>query len=176
MKESWKVIPGYENYEASNLGTVRSKAKLVSHSWANVLVLRKGRILKPTVGTCGYYHVGPNGETRLLHRLVALAWIPNPQNKRTVNHIDCNKLNNKIENLEWSTHQENITHAKGNGLRNPAKGIQFVNRVKLDEVSISVIRECFNNGYTHRAISDYFKISRSCITRIINRLSWAHVQ
>jgi len=111
--EIWKDIVGYEGmYQVSNLGRVKSlnynrtgKENILSTSknkgYFNVVLSKKG--FKPfTVRT---------------HRLVAEAFIPNPQNKPQVNHIDGNKLNNNIENLEWNTASENQQHAYDTGLK-----------------------------------------------------------
>ncbi len=98
-EELWKTIDEFENYEVSNLGKVRNKTT--------------GRILKPTCRG-GYQIIGlcknSKGKTTPIHRLVALAFIPNPENKPQVNHIDKNRSNNIVSNLEWNTALENNTH------------------------------------------------------------------
>ena len=96
--EIWKKINNYENYEVSSLGNVRNK--------------NTGRILKPGI-IGGYYCVGLSNiktKTFSVHRLVALTFIENPENKTDVNHKDKNKLNNNLVNLEWNTSKENNTH------------------------------------------------------------------
>ena len=110
MTEIWLPIEGYEEfYEVSNLGRVRSLERTVIKKNG---VKRKvsGKILKPRV-TRGYLIVElcKNGIRRyfLIHRLVATAFIPNPDKKLCVNHLDENKQNNSVENLEWCTVQEN---------------------------------------------------------------------
>jgi hypothetical protein len=98
-KERWKQVDGYENYEVSSFGKVRNK--------------NTGRILKPACKG-GYMYVGLslNGKIKTtgLHRLVALAFIENPENKPHVNHKDKNRSNNNIFNLEWCTAMENNIH------------------------------------------------------------------
>ena len=97
--EIWKFIN--EKYEISNTGK-----------------LRKGNhILKGFVGNCGYvqysmYLGNYKRKYELAHRLVAKAFIENPENKGEVNHIDCNRLNNDVTNLEWVTHSENMQHSR----------------------------------------------------------------
>ena len=113
--EIWKEIKGHSNYEVSNLGRVRSKDKYITtkKGWK---FFCKGRILKPWFAS--YLTVQlTNNERHTVHRLVAEAFIPNPHNKPEVNHIDGNKLNNNVDNLEWNTRSENNKHAVKLGLR-----------------------------------------------------------
>lgn len=83
---------------------------------------RKGKQLKPGIDRDGYERVvlTKNGvrKTYTVHKLVALAYIPNPENKATINHIDGNKRNNNVLNLEWATEKENQIHKWKNGLAN----------------------------------------------------------
>ncbi|RKJ52866.1 hypothetical protein D7X33_31535, partial [Butyricicoccus sp. 1XD8-22] len=117
--EVWKTIKGYEGYyEVSNLGRVRSLARIVvdkSGRKHNV----KSKILKSRKGGPGYLTVNLNkdgkGKTFNVHRLVAEQFIPNVYNKRVVNHIDGNKTHNHVNNLEWVTHSENHQHALSTG-------------------------------------------------------------
>lgn len=97
--EIWKKIAGYANYSVSNKGRVRND--------------KTGKIRSLVLGTNGYYQVqlfNPTRKLHYLHRLIAEAFIPNPNNYPCVNHIDENKTNNSIENLEWCTYQHNLTH------------------------------------------------------------------
>lgn len=91
--EQWKKIPGFEAYEASTLGNIRNA---------------RGHILKPWLdGGGNYYQIQlGGGKSYSVHRLIALTYIPNPEDKPTVNHIDENKTNNCVENLEWATRSE----------------------------------------------------------------------
>jgi hypothetical protein len=83
---------------------------------------RKGKILKPKIDKYGYQVItlSKNGirKSYTIHQLVAKAFIPNPKNKKTINHKDGNKLNNKVDNLEWATEKENQQHKWKNGLAN----------------------------------------------------------
>lgn len=83
---------------------------------------RKGKQLRPSVDKYGYERVVLTKDgirkTYLVHKLVALAFIPNPENKTTINHIDGNKRNNNVSNLEWATEKENQNHKWKNGLAN----------------------------------------------------------
>lgn len=120
--EIWKDIDGYNGYyQVSNYGNVRSVDRFDGvHD-------RKGTIIIPSVKQNGYLQVGlRKHNTRKwfgVHRLVATHFIDNPHNKPQVNHIDGNKLNNTVENLEWVTGKENQRHATKLGLRdNMPKG------------------------------------------------------
>ena len=115
--EVWKDIQGYEGlYQVSNKGRVRSIDRLIiQKSGGNKC--RKGQLLKPTVQN-GYYKVALakyNKKTNFrVHRLVADAFIPNPNNWSFINHIDENKSNNNAENLEWCTRQYNNNYGHRN--------------------------------------------------------------
>ena len=111
--ELWKDIPNYESlYQASNLGRIRSLDH-VRKNGTNEYI-QKGKILKFNKNNSEYYRVrlSKNGvvKTYRVNRLIALTFINNPLNKKTVNHKDGNKLNNKVSNLEWATHKEQTKH------------------------------------------------------------------
>lgn len=111
MKEIWKDIKGYEGkYQISNLGRVKS---------LNYNNTKKEKIIKSEI-TKGYvrYRLSKNKKLKrfLAHRLVAEAFIPNPNNYPIINHIDGNPLNNDIKNLEWCTYKYNAQHALKTGL------------------------------------------------------------
>ena len=78
---------------------------------------RHGDIMQGAIDHCGYRHVILNRKNKNVHRIVAETFIPNPNNLQCVNHKDGNKLNNSVDNLEWSTHSENTLHSFKNGLQ-----------------------------------------------------------
>jgi hypothetical protein len=112
MEEVWKPIEGtYGKYEVSNLGRVMSKMQ------------RNPRIMPQTIQRSGYHyvmlHVNNKPTCRRVHRLVAQAFLPNPNNMKEVNHKDGNKDNNRADNLEWCTRSHNVKHSFDMGLKQP---------------------------------------------------------
>ena len=114
-QEQWKPIERFNGeYEVSNLGRVRSMKKYRGMT---------ARIMPQTVQRKGYYAVTCWMDNKAIcvkvHRLVIEAFKPNPDNMPCINHIDGNKLNNHIDNLEWCTYQQNMQHAVRTGLTHP---------------------------------------------------------
>lgn len=102
--EIWKPIPENTNYECSNFGHFRriNKDKRCD----------KYRYFKGVISGRGYIQLSiPNLSTQLAHRVIASIFIPNPQNKPQINHIDRNRINNHVSNLEWTTQKENVMHS-----------------------------------------------------------------
>lgn len=114
--EIWKAVPGYEDlYEVSNYGRVRSADHYVNHYYGARLV--RGKLLKPQLARNGYLVVslGRKDKHRLVHRLVAEAFLPREKEQIEVNHKNLIKTDNRVENLEWTTKHENMQHAHDNG-------------------------------------------------------------
>lgn len=120
MQEIWKDVQGYEGYyQVSNFGRFRSLDRVVIHG--NYELELKGKIFKGRDNKRGYLLVSlckdNNTLNSYIHRLVATLYVSNPYNKKEVNHIDGNKLNNHYLNLEWCTRSDNLKHAYDNGLK-----------------------------------------------------------
>lgn len=118
-QEIWKDIEGFEKYQISSYGRVRSFKN------------NKESILKPLIKCSGYvglqFYQNKKHYNVYVHQLVANAFITNPENKPEVNHIDGNKLNNNLTNLQWVTAKENIQHAWDTGLmKNARKGLSIM--------------------------------------------------
>jgi len=100
-EENWKIIPGLDgSYEVSDIGNVK---RTYSES--------RERILKNQYDKAGYAYVVIGKKLKLIHRLVGQTFIPNPENKEQINHINGEKGDNRVENLEWATRSENVRHA-----------------------------------------------------------------
>ena len=125
--EEWRdVIGTYGHYKISDLGRVMSK-------------LKKPLILKPFFSTSKYLTVDTHNKNSSINRLVAVAFIENTENKEQVNHIDGNKLNNSVENLEWVTNQENQIHKFKIGLGN-----NFTRKITQFDLEMNKIKD-FNS-------------------------------
>ena len=178
-KEVWKSIEGFEGFfQISNHGRIRSLDRYVNARNGGKR-FEHGRIMKSSINSRKYYilPLRKNGyvKTFRINRLVAIAFIPNPENKPEVNHIDGDKQNNHVKNLEWSTHKENIKHALETGLQVPFKGCE-VGTSKLKNHEVLKIRQLYKTGnYTYKQLSEMFNVSYNTIYSVIKRTSWKHI-
>lgn len=158
--EIWKQIKGYEGYyDISNTGKVKSVKRREKVSRGRVST-KKEIILKTCLNRYGYptvtLVVNKKYKGFLLHRLLAINFIPNPNNYSIVNHIDGNKQNFQLNNLEWTTASLNQKHAYDNGLR----------KKKISEKDKELIVSLNNSGLTYLKIAEKFKVSQSLIGKI----------
>ncbi len=160
QKEIWKRVPGFGNlYEVSNLGRV----KRLSHTNHRGTVYPE-KILTQSISPYGYHQIrlyNPKREQHYrVHRFIALAFIPNPENKPHINHKDSNKLNNDISNLEWCTHAENMIHHQVSS-----------GKSKFKPMDIKIIREACKK-FSLLSISRYYKVHKTTIEHINSGVSW----
>ena len=183
--EEWKDIEGFEYYQVSDKGRVRSLPHKIMKS-NRVPKSIPGGILKPRPNNAGYLLVplfrykeegkGRHRKQNLVHRLVAEAFIPNPEGKPTVNHKGKNgdKTDNRVENLEWATSREQNEHAIAVGLRKrkpTSTGLAI-----LTEEQVIQIRESFKKKEeTMTQLAKKYGVSRKCISKVINRETWKHI-
>lgn len=179
MEEIWKDINGYEDaYQISNLGNVRSKDRFVTHNCGGKAV-RKGCNLKIRKDKDGYLRVSLKKHQRsqvpFIHRLIAIHFIPNPDNKKQVNHLNGIKSDNRIENLEWCTSFENRQHAYDTGLQKARRG-EKNNWCKLKNEDVIYIRENYKKGIiTQKMLGKKFNVTQSCIHSILTKRSWSDI-
>jgi len=170
-EELWKDIEGYEGlYQISVFGDVKSLPKRVFSG--SVYYWSKERILKPIrLGNYLGVQLCKNGEHKkhYIHRLVAKAFIPNPLNKKEVNHIDGNRYNNNVKNLEWVTRKENEIHAIRTGLKNSTGENNPM--CKFPNDLIRKIRDLYDTGrYSQAELARKFGVSHMQVNRIVRGL------
>lgn len=180
--EIWKEIPCYEGYyEASDEGSIRSVDRKIIHS-VKGMANRKGQMLSPKINKYGYCGVTLNklGNRKdfNIHRLIALSFIPNLENKPHVNHLDGNKANNNVSNLEWCTQSENIIHAYARKLMtSEARRGERSNFALLTDDDVVMIRKIHTKGFcTIKQLAQVFGIADETVRTIIKRINWKHVQ
>jgi hypothetical protein len=149
-------IVGFKNYRINKQGIVISFAH------------KHEKILTPYLNTNGYYYV-TLGKTKKgmcikknVHRLLAETFLSNPENKLCINHINSNKTDNRLENLEWATHSENINHGVLYG--NIGFGEEHHACSKLSNQDVIDIRNFLNAGGSGKEVSEKYKISSSYVT------------
>ncbi len=168
-----KEITGYEGlYSATRDGKI----------WGH---RGKGRFLKTWLIGNGYksvmlYKDGINPKKFLVHRLVALTYIPNTNSLKEVNHKNAERLDNRVENLEWVSSEQNKQHAISLGLyknlgKNTPKGSKHPN-AKLDETKVKFIRKNYSKGtYIQSELAEKFGVSQLLISAVIRGKVWKHV-
>lgn len=136
MREVWKDIEGYEGkYQVSNMGNIRS---LDYRGTGETHIMKQGERRRGY--KCVRLHKEGKGKTHSVHRLVAQAFIPNPRNLPQVNHLDENKENNSVDNLEWCTNEYNSSY----GTRNE--------RIRVNANPIKKKVKCLNTGEIFESI------------------------
>lgn len=175
--EIWKDILNYEGYyQVSNLGRIKSLKRYVKKRW-DTLILIDEKILKPILRKDGYYRIklckNGNYDHPLVHQVVLKTFVKNLENKPQINHINGDKSNNKLNNLEWTTISENIQHSYNNNLHKKLRGVKN-GASKLTETDILEIRKI---GKLRKVKDTAFKynITTHTVWCILNNKSWTHI-
>lgn len=157
-KDKWEDVSGYVGiYQVSKDGNVRSVDRVVKNK--NGIIKRKGKLLKP-INIQGYFKVCLKGRLVFIHRLVAENFLNKSSgNNIVVNHKNGNKLDNKLENLEWITQSENVKHAYENKL---ARAVGHSH--KLNDLKVLTIITCKN--FSDRVLAKHFCVSQSTVSYV----------
>lgn len=169
--EIWKDIIGYEGlYQVSNLGKIRSFDRPIRTGKGNATRRIHGRIHKQTIDAWGYSCVSLNkqgvGKKSKVHRIVAIAFIPNPENKRGVNHIDGDKQNNQVTNLEWATIKENNDHAIESGIHSAKLNLRTARIIRASYVTTRTKNEA------HKTLAKRFNVSVTSIRSVLENITF----
>lgn len=161
--EIWKDIPRCEGmYKVSNLGMVRSEQRKTIRKDGKALSTRE-RLLKLAMDKKGYMRVMVARNTKKVHRLVAEAFIPNPNKLPEVNHIDGDKKNNCVSNLEWMSHKENVEHAISIG---KYKRVRKLSNTDIAQLKAEYVKGSKEHGTN--ALAKKYGLSAAYIWRIID--------
>ena len=179
MSEVWKDIPDYEgSYQVSNMGRVRSVDRVIACKDGSIQK-HKGKVLKLSIDTKGYEKVtlsnGNRCDTKRVHRLILETFKPHVNMiDLQVNHIDGNKLNNHLTNLEWLTRRDNMLHAQDIGLIDN-RGERSPNAT-LSETDVLEILQRLDTGELQKEITLDYGVSQQCVSKINRGLTWRSVK
>lgn len=171
MQEIWKPVVGFENrYEVSSLGRFKALARNITYIDGRRGYLKE-RLVKGTIQKTGYIAVSFDSKTRrLAHQVVAEAFLGVPEYKQTVNHKNGNKIDNRIDNLEWATYKQNNAHARQTGL-NKQHG-ERANLAKYSDQFIAAVRNVYAEYRpTYEKLGDMFGLTGCHARQIVLKLT-----
>lgn len=178
VDEVWADIPTLEGrYQASTHGHIRSLDRTGATCYGSTRIL-KGKLIAQKAGVNGYMRISAGvHKTQFVHRLVAMTFIPNKNNLPVINHIDGNKKNNFIENLEWCTQRHNMQHAHRTGLSKgmPLKRGEESIAAKLSKEDVINIKTRLKNGDRSIDLSREYHVCKGTIGEIKAGRSWSSV-
>jgi hypothetical protein len=172
VSEEWRDIPNFEGYQVSSFGKVRGVDRLRKSKVG--MRLTRGQEMKQSLNKKSYPEVRlrKNGcHTRLVHKLVASAFMTKPERCTQINHLNGIKTDNRLENLQWVTNSENQIHAYKLGLQ-PSKAGEGNGRAILTDEKVTVLKKLYNSGKSAREVSKTMKINLSTVRQIISGRIW----
>lgn len=160
----WKQIEDFD-YEINYKGVVRR--------------ISTKRIKKPVKRSDGYigislYVTKYKTKTYQLHRLIAIAFINNPEGKQYINHKDSNRTNNSLENLEWVTFAENVRHGYKSGFASN-KGSKNGFSILTEQQVLEIRQRREAEKLTYQKLAELYKVSYGCIAGVISKTNWSHI-
>lgn len=170
IKEVWRDVKGLEGfYQVSNIGRIKSLVGWNGHKY-----VRREKIILPTSDKEGrmrikLYKFGEKINLKI-HRVIAEAFIPNPNGYKVINHIDSNPSNNDISNLEWCTQKQNVIHGYRFGKHRKIQKPLKRGRLKLDKrdkygIDLEVLRHQIKNGATNKELAEIYGCPNTLIAR-----------
>ncbi len=178
MEEIWKDVAGYEGlYQVSNMGGVKRLSFITYNKYYKRETIHKENHLRPTPHYQNNYlsvMFSKNKKQKriMVHRLVAIHFISNPNNYRTVNHKNGNKQQNCVSNLEWMSHKQNVNHAIEIGLMDNAG--ENNGQCKITEKEAKEIKN-LKGKLSSAKVAQTYGLSSSHILRIWSGKKWAHI-
>lgn len=171
--EEWRPIAGFETlYEVSSIGRVRSLGRTVTYAWIGKTktITKPTKILSPETDKDGYRRVTlskEDGKTKrfMVHRLMGIAFIPNPNNLPQINHIDFIRSNNVLSNLEWVTPKGNTRHSLKDGRYAKALTAKIVVEIRARHAA----------GERMSSIGQELGLGHDTVRKIVLRERWGHV-
>lgn len=166
-----KDIPGFSNYFVTTDGCVYSK----NYKGYGLVQQLKFGVTHVGYSFVSLFNDNRKKKTISIHRLVAQAFVPNPNNYSEVNHRNANKMDNHYLNLEWCTHLQNMQHAERNGLIKHPKGEKVVTSI-LKKEDVIRIRDIYKTGgFTQREVGLLFGVEQRVISHIVRKSTWKHI-